>query len=87
MPAPPPTEKNGSFLSMLLAAAAGFLVFGGMLAVCAILFGPAVFVFAAIFGGGVFTLAVFHYLVWGWWLGRRMQGEPGERDADPGSHR
>ena len=87
MPAPPPNEKKGSFLSILLAATVGLLVVGGVLAVCAILFGPVVFVFAVVFGGGVFTLAVFHYLVWGWWLGRWMRGELGERDADQERHR
>ena len=82
MPAPPPAKKQGSFVSILLAAVVGLLMFGGMLAVCAVMFGPVVFVFAVVFGGGIFTFAVFHYLVWGWWLGKWMRRESELSEAD-----
>ncbi len=82
MPAPRPTEKSGSFFSILLAAAVGLLVFGGGLAICAVMFGPVVFVFAVIFGGGIFGLAVFHYLVWGWWVGNWARANSDADDAE-----
>jgi hypothetical protein len=76
---PPPRRSEprptpGAWISILLAGVIGLalttalfvlmLQFGGPLAVVAVL----------VFGlGGV--IALFHYVVWGWWLGRTIREE------------
>jgi hypothetical protein len=74
-PAPPEQRPTaGSWISILLAGVTGLVLcialfvlmlqFGGPLAVVAVL----------VFGlGGV--VALFHYIVWGWWLGRTIREE------------
>ena len=78
---PDPSPKPGAWISILLAAVVGLLLcmalfvlmlqFGGPLAVVAVL----------VFGlGGV--IALFHYLVWGWWLGRTIREEVEAEDRE-----
>lgn len=72
-------KRRGSFLAIFLAIVL-------LLAACIVLFfltggmfGPVLLI-----GGGVFAMAAFHYVVWGWWLGRIIR-EESEADEEPDS--
>jgi hypothetical protein len=53
-----------------------------VLAVLSLLTGG-VFLYVAIAGGVVLAIAMFHYFVWGWWLGGMIRREvEAEQDAD-----
>jgi protein-S-isoprenylcysteine O-methyltransferase Ste14 len=78
MPPPEPTPQRGSWLSVVLASML-------LLVVCTLLFFLTLggFGWVMVAGGCVFAFAAFHYLVWGWWLGRviREDVEAEDRDA------
>lgn len=80
-PEPPDPEgapRRGSYLSLLLAAVLALGVFLGLFFLTLGAIGPMV-----IIGGGVFALAAFHYIVWGWWLGRLIRDEADEKESPP----
>lgn len=67
------STNTGTFLALfaILALAAGLLVLTAMVL-------PSVFgILAVVFG--FFLFGVFHYVVWGWWLGRPSDPEEDER--------
>ena len=74
---PQQTEKpaNGGWLSLMLAAVAGMIIFTALL----FLTGGFLGLVLAI-GGGVFGLAALHYLVWGWWLSKFLYAEQEAED-------
>lgn len=67
--------RRGSYLSLLLAAMLALAVFLGLFFLTLGAVGPMV-----VIGGGVFALAAFHYVVWGWWLGRVIRADAEEDD-------
>jgi hypothetical protein len=79
MPKPPelPEKPRGSWLSIALAGMLGvvalivlsFLTLGQMLPV-------------AVIGGLIFAFVGFHYVVWGWWLGKLIQQAGEEEDEE-----
>jgi hypothetical protein len=76
MPAPelPPRPSSppprGSWLSLLLAAGAGVVIFTALAFLTGGFLGLVLVV-----GGGVFAMAALHYLVWGWWLSKIIYDE------------
>jgi fatty acid desaturase len=84
LPARPQTEKpsGGGWLSLLLAAVAGMIIFTALVFLTGGFLG-----LVLVIGGGVFALAALHYLVWGWWLSKFLYAEQAaeeqrQRDAD-----
>jgi hypothetical protein len=74
-------RKRGSWLSILLAAIAGLVVCAGLFLLMLQFGGPLAVVAVLVFGlGGV--IALFHYLVWGWWLGRTIREEVEAEERD-----
>lgn len=73
-----PTNRQGSWLSVLLACGAGVLICVALVFLTLGHFGPVVLI-----GAAVFAFGAFHYVVWGWWLGRiiRREVEAEEEDA------
>lgn len=71
-----PSAKQGSWAGILFAAVICFAVYLVLSFLTLNFFGPVLLV------GGVLMLVVtFHYLVWGWWLGRVVrQAEDDETD-------
>ena len=66
-PPPGPRPTGGPFLALLFSGLAALLV---IVVSVVFSFGWFVPVIAAIFG-----LGLFHYLVWGWWLGNIIRDE------------
>ena len=69
-----------SLVPVLLVLAVG----GALLVAVLAITGPAgLFIVLAI--SGVLMFAAFHYLLWGWWLSKRLRDdpeEPGDADKD-----
>jgi hypothetical protein len=59
---PSDQKPRGSWLSILMALMLGL----GLIS--ALFFLPLVWIGPVLIGGGMFFVALFHYLVWGWWL-------------------
>ena len=71
---PDPTPKPGAWISIFLAGVAGLALFAGLFLLMLQFGGPLAVVAVLVFGlGGL--IALFHYLVWGWWLGRTIREE------------
>ena len=49
---------------------------------CLILLSSGLFAYAFMVGGVFFAYALFHYVVWGWWLSGRIRREVLEEEAD-----
>jgi hypothetical protein len=71
-----PQKARGSFIAVFMAIALAMAVCIGLYFLTAGVFGPVLLI-----GGGVFALAAFHYVVWGWWLGRIIR-EEAQADQD-----
>src|SRR5690348_15995904 len=71
-----PQKARGSFLAVFMAIVLAMAVCIVLYFLTAGVFGPALLI-----GGGVFALAAFHYVVWGWWLGRIIR-EEAQADED-----
>lgn len=76
-----PQKARGSFLAVFLAIALVLAACICLYFLTAGVFGPVLLI-----GGGVFALAAFHYVVWGWWLGRIIR-EEAQADEDEDSKR
>ncbi len=77
-PLPPSLGKRepqaGSWISIGLATVAALVICGGLFVLMLQFGGPLAIVAVLVFGlGGL--VALFHYLVWGWWLGRTIRDE------------
>jgi membrane protein implicated in regulation of membrane protease activity len=71
---PEQTPKTGSWISILLAAVAALSIVAGLFVLMLQFGGPLAIVAVLVFAiGGV--IALFHYIVWGWWLGRTIREE------------
>ena len=71
---PDPTPRPGAWISILLAGVVGLALCAGLFLLMLQFGGPLAVVAVLVFGlGGV--IALFHYLVWGWWLGRTIREE------------
>ena len=69
---PRPTPR--AWLSILLAGVIGLALTTGLFVLMLQVGGPLAIAAVLVFGlGGV--IALFHYLVWGWWLGRTIREE------------
>jgi hypothetical protein len=78
-PSAPVTNGRGSWLSLFLAA----LLAGAVGAVLLVLsLGQLLPVI--VIGGVIFLATAFHYLVWGWWLGKMIQQEAAEDERESG---
>jgi hypothetical protein len=72
----PPVEspKIGAWMSLVLAGVAGFTVFAGLFMLMLQFGGPLAIVAVLVFGlGGL--IALFHFVVWGWWLSGTIRKE------------
>jgi hypothetical protein len=67
---PQSTPPRGNWLGLLLAAAAGTVIFTGLIFLTG---GVLAYVLAV--AGGIFALAAMHYVVWGWWLSKVLYEE------------
>jgi hypothetical protein len=64
----------GAWISIFLAGVIGLALTTGLFVLMLQFGGPLAVVAVLVFGlGGV--IALFHYLVWGWWLGRTIREE------------
>jgi hypothetical protein len=71
---PDPSPKPGAWISILLAALVGLMLTMALFVLMLQFGGPLAIVAVLVFGlGGV--IALFHYLIWGWWLGRTIREE------------
>ena len=71
---PEQRAKPAAWISLLLAGVAALAVVAGLFLLMLQFGGPLAVVAVLVFGlGGV--IALFHYLVWGWWLGRTIREE------------
>jgi hypothetical protein len=75
--------KIGAWFSLLLAGVVGLVVFAGLFVLMLQFGGPLAVVAVLVFGlGGL--IALFHYVVWGWWLSgtirREVEAEERERE-------
>lgn len=75
-PPPPPQEKSGTWLGFVLS----LLLLGGVIA------GLSFLSLGSFLGVVILALVVlpalvlFHYLLWGWWLGRLIQQQAEEEE-------
>jgi len=76
----PAKHPRRSCLSIVLA----LFLFGGASAVLFFLTLGSFGLVIAI-GGGIFLLIGFHYVVWGWWLGKVIHSEERENERDDGT--
>jgi hypothetical protein len=82
---PDPAPKPGAWISILLAGVVAFALCAGLFLLMLQFGGPLAVVAVLVFGlGGV--IALFHYVIWGWWLGRtiREEVEAEERERQRG---
>ncbi|MEX2025762.1 MAG: hypothetical protein WEH44_00655 [Pirellulaceae bacterium] len=71
---PDQAPRPGAWISILLAGVAGLQAIAGLFVLMLQIGGPLAVAAVLVFGlGGV--IALFHYLVWGWWLGRTIREE------------
>ena len=71
---PDPPPKPGAWISILLAGVVALALCAGLFLLMLQFGGPLAIVAVLVFGlGGV--IALFHYLIWGWWLGRTIREE------------
>jgi hypothetical protein len=80
-----PRPTPGAWISILLAGVIGLALTTGLFVLMLQFGGPLAVVAVLVFGlGGV--IALFHYVIWGWWLGRtiREEVEAEERDRQRG---
>jgi hypothetical protein len=77
--------RVGAWVSILLAGVAGLAICAGLFVLMLQFGGPLAVVAVLVFGLGS-VIALFHYLIWGWWLGRtiREEVEAEERQRNPG---
>jgi hypothetical protein len=69
-----PAPRPGAWISILLAGVVGLVLFAGLFLLMLQIGGPLAVVAVLVFGlGGL--VALFHYVVWGWWLGRTIREE------------
>jgi hypothetical protein len=62
------------WISILLAGVAGLAIVAGLFMLMLQIGGPLAIVAVLVFGlGGL--IALFHYVVWGWWLSRTIREE------------
>jgi hypothetical protein len=74
MPESPQTSRD-SLVPVLLVLAVG----GALLVAVLAITGPAgLFIVLAI--SGVLMFAALHYLLWGWWLAKRLRDDPDDAD-------
>lgn len=71
-PTSPPEEprRGGSWVPVLLTTVIAVAAMTGLIFLTLGQFGLVVLV-----GGGIFFVTLFHYLVWGWWLGAMIRRE------------
>jgi hypothetical protein len=75
LPAPPPETvppRRGSPATLLLAAALLLALAVGLAAIVTASLGP-VGIAIVLIAAGVFVVAGLQYLLWGWWLGKRIR--------------
>ena len=69
-----PRPTPGAWISILLAGVIGLALCTGLFVLMLQFGGPLAVVAVLVFGlGGV--IALFHYVIWGWWLGRTIREE------------
>jgi hypothetical protein len=73
-PAPPP--PRGSWLSIVLT---GFVLMLAAIVLFVLSLGQLLPIL--VIGGLIFLATAFHYLVWGWWLGKMIQREAEEEEV------
>jgi hypothetical protein len=76
-PQPPPTPGRHFWAVLLLLVIATTSIVGVLTFLTLGMFLPVV-----IGVGGLFLMALFHYLVWGWWLGSIIRAEELENDDE-----
>jgi hypothetical protein len=82
---PTPASKPGGWFSILLAGVAGLVLCAALFLLMLQFGGPLAVVAVLVFGlGGV--VALFHYLAWGWWLGRTIREEVEQEDRERQQH-
>ncbi|MCH8922143.1 MAG: hypothetical protein IIA67_03210 [Planctomycetes bacterium] len=76
---PEPGPPRGSCLGVLMV---GVLISVALFALNFVTMG--IFLVVALIGGAILLFSLFHYLVWGWWLGGmiRREAEAEEQHAD-----
>lgn len=67
---PEPSRPRGSCLGVLMV---GMLISTALFALNLITMN--VFGMVALIGAAILMFSLFHYLVWGWWLGRMIRSE------------
>ncbi|HUE71201.1 MAG TPA: hypothetical protein VMP01_09980, partial [Pirellulaceae bacterium] len=66
--------RSGGCTSIVLAGMGGLVIFAGLFLLMLQFGGPLAVAAVLVFGlGGL--VALFHYMVWGWWLGRTIREE------------
>lgn len=68
-PTPPRDRNSGTFLALFALVLAG----GGLVGLTALVL-PSLVVFPLLLFA-LFCVGVFHYVVWGWWLGTSRRAE------------
>jgi hypothetical protein len=73
------TPKIGGWFSILLAGVVGMAVFAGLFVLMLQVGGPLAIAAVLVFGvGGL--VALFHYVIWGWWLAGTIRREVEEEE-------
>ncbi len=73
--APEEPTRGGSWVAVLLTLVIALTAIVGLIFLTLGQFGLVVIV-----GGGIFAVALFHYVVWGWWLGAMIRQEHEEAE-------
>ena len=80
-----PRPTPGAWITILLAGVIGLALTSGLFVLMLQIGGPLAVVAVLVFGlGGV--IALFHYLVWGWWLGRTIREEVAAEEREKRFH-
>jgi hypothetical protein len=81
MPPKPPLDRSPPAVSWAGYALFGMLIVAGIAVLGVISFGS---IFAVLFLAGLVLpiIVTFHYVLWGWWLGKAIQ-DAGEREQTP----
>ncbi len=69
-------ERRHSWLGIVFALICCMGVYGGLSFLTLGFFGPVLIV-----GGVAFGIALFHYFVWGWWLGKILREAADDDDS------